>query len=165
MVLEISQTDFLEFLSLWRSFPLRRIYFLVTTRTIVLSRSWTMSSKITTMDISVGHQHNCELGSSLEEGGHGGGGHGEALEHAGEEGGRDAEGSRHEGRRGEPETFNFRFLQPFRLRSPVLEPDFHLQIMLSVLMADEDKEKKDKDKNTNKNTKVAKLTCVSVSFS
>ena len=106
MVLEISQTDFLEFLSLWRSFPLRRIYFLVTMRTIVLSRPWTMSSKITTMNISVGHQHNCELGSSLEEGGHGGGGHGEALEHAGEEGGGDAEGPGHEGGGGEPQPLH-----------------------------------------------------------
>ena len=106
MVLEISQTDFLEFLSLWRSFPLRRIYFSVTTRAIVLSRPWTMSSKITTMDISVGHQHNCELGSSLEEGGHGGGGHGEALEHAGEEGGGDAEGPGHEGGGGEPQPLH-----------------------------------------------------------
>ena len=62
------------------------------------------------------------------EGGEGGGGQAEAAEGAGEKGLGDAEGARHERRRGEPETLNFRFLQPLRLRSSVLEPDFHLQI-------------------------------------
>ena len=107
------------------------MFFSVTTRTIVVATLDDVSQDH--HDRNLGHQQNCELGSSLEEGGHGGGGHGEALEHAGQEGGRDAEGPRHEGRRGEPETFNFRFLQPLRLCSSVLEPDFHLQIILFVL--------------------------------
>ena len=77
--------------------------------------------------------HDVEVGgddpqSSLKQGGHGGGGHGEALQHAREQGGGDAEGARHQRRRCEPESFHFRLLEAFRFCSSVLEPDFHLEM-------------------------------------
>ena len=80
MVVEISQTDFLEFSLFGENLFLCAEYiFWWLARTIVLLRPWTTPPKIPTMEIF--HQHLCKLGSSLKEGGHGGRGHSKALKH------------------------------------------------------------------------------------
>ena len=73
----------------------------------------------------------------MKEGSHSGRWHCKALEHAGEERGGDAKGPRHEGSRRKTETLNFRLLQPFRFCSPVLEPDFHLVQILTLILRSE----------------------------
>ena len=109
-----------------------------------------------------------QVAGGVGEGGEGDGKGGEVGEGPGQEGGGDPERPRQHRSRREAQPLKFRLLQTFRLRSSVLEPDFHLEkchqtfyFVTSVCLASKYKIQVE----IQIQIQSSKFTCVSVSFS